>query len=183
MYADISEELGGDEQIKQTALIRKEIEENQAIEDALKAALLQEMREEAARGVRVQRGGEVEEWDSGGGVGASRGKGRRKNKKSGKARWKSKKEREKQGKEEEEAAEEKREEEVEVEEKVVEKDDCAICTLSMEEEGVAVVVLVCIHRFHDSCLSLWVDKCRSKDYLPSCPLCRSEVQRATTAQT
>lgn len=60
---------------------------------------------------------------------------------------------------------------------LVGEDECAICFLDMEgedtEEGGAVITLSnCRHRFHGSCMELWIGKCESKSITATYPMCR-----------
>lgn len=48
-------------------------------------------------------------------------------------------------------------------------DDCPICLDKMQPEQSIIKLLVCGHRFHSKCMSIWTS---SKD---TCPLCRTNV--------
>jgi hypothetical protein len=56
-------------------------------------------------------------------------------------------------------------------------EECAVCLLDFAgDEEEAGVLLVCGHRFHGSCVDLWVDNCSSKGLQATCPMCRTEIK-------
>jgi hypothetical protein len=65
------------------------------------------------------------------------------------------------------------------EEEEAASEECAICLQDLEleddegEEGEALVVLVCGHRFHEICGDMWCAKCADKGWGVTCPRCRA----------
>lgn len=171
VVASVMEGHGCAEERAMVPLLRAEIAEHWAIEDALKAALLQEVAQEVgerrASDGKEDGGAEVTE--------AAAAHILRKKKKSGKARRKAKKEREKSPaclttnpppQVEEAGGGEQEEGEEEVEE-------CAICFLALEAAGMRK--LPCGHQHHEECLHLWTVKCLEKNWIPTCPCCRAVI--------
>ena len=160
-----------DESMELARLVRSEVNEVEAIEDALKAALLEDTRRAAASAVMADR-----HRDEGGGVKV----GRRK-KKSGKARRKGKK-KDQQGIDK---ADEQGSSLADVASASLSIEDaaddpsvyeCPIWSLVIEDEDEEATT-VCDHSFHRSCLTLWIEKCQMKDWAPTCPMCRTRIEQ------
>jgi hypothetical protein len=59
--------------------------------------------------------------------------------------------------------------------------ECSICLTELEggADGAEEeeVVLECNHRFHESCLDVWVSKCSQKRVSAACPYCRGALRK------
>lgn len=150
------------ESVGEAHLIRQELEERYGIEAALKRALVGEIREEAVKWLLERKQARKKGCKGGG------------KKKKKKKHSKSKKGGKGEGSVEEKvvavAAEEEKKVVVAVPEEEEEEAECAICRLELSEGMEEEVKLVCDHRYRHHCLTAWVVKCRTKDWLPSCPM-------------
>lgn len=59
-------------------------------------------------------------------------------------------------------------------------EECSICLMELEkgeQEVMSERILACRHKFHQECLSHWLQRCEAKGWIPTCPYCRSETQQ------
>lgn len=60
------------------------------------------------------------------------------------------------------------------------EDECSVCFNVIESDDAhnpAGPPLLCGHRYHAFCLHFWVERCASKCIEPTCPYCRSPLQK------
>ena len=161
--------------------LQGELEENRAIEEALREAVLEEVREEAMAARRV---GEIETE-----MGKMTVNKKKKNKKKKRGGRRGKKAAAVTARADEGAylALEKEKEEEDDDRKEADEvtdRDCSICFMEMslhddedeeEDEQEKTLTLTCRHRFHSVCMELWTNRCVSKGITPSCPMCRGTL--------
>jgi hypothetical protein len=56
-----------------------------------------------------------------------------------------------------------------------EEEECAVCLNDLTECDGPGPAILCGHVFHGHCLQDWVDKCKSKGYHLTCPICRQPL--------
>jgi tetratricopeptide (TPR) repeat protein len=162
--------------------LQGELEENRAIEEALREAVLEEVREEAMAARRLD---EIETE-----MGKMTVKKKKNKKKKRGGRWGKKGGAASVGEATEGAGGDGKEEKAEEENDAGKEDDavtdrdCSICFMEMslydeeedeEDEQEKTLTLACGHRFHKACMDLWTNRCVSKGITPSCPMCRGTL--------